>query len=352
MVGIKVGIIGAGQISSLHAAGYRKDPRVSIGAVCDVREGLAIERALEWESDTAHTDIKHVLGDASIHAVDICAPNYLHAPIAMAALRAGKHVMVQRPLALTVAEADKLIAEAARQRLVLCMAEPLYFHTPLIDARSYLEAGEIGDPVSVRIKTSMGAPEGGWKVRPESWLWRFDPKKAGGGPFLFDAIYGGLAAAHRLLEGVNQLHAWLGQTEIYPGYFIDAPGVLMWRHAKSSCHGSMDLTYSPELYIRSSHYPNDVRVEVTGTRGILRARLAPGNVTMSAPLEMYRDGRLFSFGEIVEDWAENFNRATSNFVDAILGEDPARCPGEVGRELLRTTLAVRESSQSGQPQTL
>lgn len=341
MTTLTVGIIGAGQIAALHAKGYQKDNRVRIHTVCDNRENLAIKNALEWGADRYTRNWREVIADHNVDLVDICTPNYLHAPIAYEALRAGKHVMVQRPLALTVAEADRLIQEARRRNLTLCMAEPLLFHHPINDARGYLESGEIGDPISIRIKISIGAPDGGWNVRPESWLWRFDPKKCGGGPFLFDSIYASFAQAHHLMGKIGGVQAWLGKTEIYPGYFVDAPATMMWRHENRSCPGSMELSYSPEMYIRSSHYPTDARVEVTGTKGVLWIRSAPGNLTMAPPLQMYRDGRLFSFGEIDDDWGEAFERMTAHFVDAVSNTKKLVADAAFGREVLRLTLAAQ-----------
>ena len=352
MTTIRVGIIGAGQIAQLHAEGYMKDERVRLGAVCDLREDVAIERALAWGADSYHADYRAVLADPLIDAVDILTPHNLHAPMILEALRAGKHVMVQRPLALTVAEADRIIHEARQRNLTLTVAESTLFHPPLVDARSYLEAGEIGDPVGIRFKVGIGAPEGGWKVRPESWLWRFDPQKCGGGPFLFDAVYGAFVVATYLLAEVDAVNAWIGRTEIYPGYFVDAPATVMWRHRWRSCPGTLDMTYSPEMYIKSSHYPNDVRIELTGTKGVVWLRTAPGNVTMSAPIEMYRDGRLFSFGEVSEAWDENFQHNTRNFIDAIFGIEAPRMSAETGREVLRLTLAARDSSATERVQKL
>ncbi len=346
MTTIKVGIIGAGQIAQLHAEGYKKDDRVRVGAVCDIREDIAIERALAWGAESYCADFRAVLSDPLIDAVDILTPHFLHTPMVLEALQAGKHVMVQRPLALTIAEADRIILEARKRNLTLAVAEPTLFHPPVVDARSYLEAGEIGDPVGIRVKVGIGAPEGGWKVRPESWLWRFDPQKCGGGPFLFDAIYGAFVLALNMLADVDSVTASIGRTEIYPGYFVDAPATVMWRHRWRQCLGSLEMTYSPEMYIKSSHYPNDVRVELTGTKGILWLRAAPGNVTMGSPVQMYRDGRLFSFGEVAESWPENFAHATRNFVDAIFGIEAPRMSAEAGREALRLTLAARDSSAS------
>ncbi len=352
MTTLGVGIIGAGQIAELHAKGYEADKRAKVQAVCDVREHTAIDRALAWKAPSYYTDYRELLKDDKVDVVDIITPHYLHAPLALEALRAGKHVMVQRPLALTVAEADRLIAEAQKRKLHLCVAEPAMFHSPLIDAKGYLESGEIGDPVSVRIKIGIGAPEGGWPVRPESWLWRFDPQKCGGGPFLFDAIYSSFVSAHHLLRDIEVVQAWIGRTEIYPGYFVDAPATMMWRHQWRGCPGSLEVSYSPEMYIKSSHYPTDARVELTGTKGILWLRTAPGNVTMGSPVQMYRDGRMFSFGEVNEDWAKNFARMTHNFIDVVFGVEDPRFRPETAREILRMTLAARDSSRSERSQKL
>lgn len=352
MTSLGVGIIGAGQIAALHAAGYQADPRARIHAVCDLREPTAIDRALAWGAERYYTDYRQLLADPGVDLVDIITPHHLHAPLALEALRAGKHVLVQRPLALTVAEADRLMAEAQKNKLHLCVAEAGVFHPPLIDARGYLESGEIGEPVSVRIKVGIGAPEGGWSVRPESWLWRFDPQKCGGGPFLFDAIYGAFVSAFHLLGDVEMVQAWLGRTEIYPGYFVDAPATLMWRHRWRGCPGSLELTYSPEMYIKSSHYPVDARVELTGTKGILWLRTSPSNVTMSAPIQMYRDGRVFSFGEVAEGWEENFKAMIANFLDVATGRKEPRFRPDTGREILRLTLAARDSNRSERPQKL
>ena len=352
MTTIGVGIIGAGQIASLHAKGYQKDERVRIRAVCDLRENLAVAKALEWGAERYYNNYRELLADEGVHAVDILTPHHLHSRMALEALRAGKHVCVQRPLALTLAEADTLLNEARSNELQLVAFEWMPFQPALVDAKTYLETGEIGDPVCVRIKVGIGAPEGGWRVRPESWLWRFDPQKCGGGPFLFDAVYGAFVAALHLLGPVDRVNASIGRTEIYPGYFVDAPATAMWRHKWRSCHGNLELSYSPEMYIKSSHYPTDSRVELTGTKGVLWLRYSPGNVTMSAPLEMYRDGRMFSFGEVAESWDGAFEAATRTFIDAVYGIEGPRFNAEAGREVLRLTLAARESSHSERIQRL
>ena len=181
MTKLGVGIIGAGQIAPLHAAGYLADDRVSLHAVCDTREDLAIERSLMWKAECYYTDYRELLADDRVHIVDILTPHNLHARIADEALRAGKHVTIQRPIALNLADADSLVRQAEARNLQLNCGEWTAFTPAIQDAKTYLDTGEIGDPVSVQVKVAIGAPEGGWEVQPESWLWRFDELKCGGG---------------------------------------------------------------------------------------------------------------------------------------------------------------------------
>ena len=93
-------------------------------------------------------------------AVDIITPHHLHAPMTIAALEAGKHVSVQKPMALTIDEADAMIAAAERSGKLLRVIDNYRFHPPFVRAKQMLESGGIGEPMSVRIKTASGtAPE-------------------------------------------------------------------------------------------------------------------------------------------------------------------------------------------------
>ncbi len=348
---IRIGIIGAGQIATIFAEGIKEAPHAQLRAVCDVRVDASLTSAMDWGADRYYTDYQALLRDDKVDAVLILTPNHLHGTMALDAVRAGKHVAVARPLALNLAVARQIADEAQQARLHLCVLEPALFYTPLLDAKSYLDAGEIGTPIGILSKVGVGAPEGGWSIAPESWLWRFDPEQSGGGPFLFDAIYETLVASTYLMGGVHQLQAWIGRTEIYPGYYVDAPGTVMWKH-HNGCTGGMQLTYSPEMYIASPYYPSDSWVEVTGTRGLMRIRMAPGKVGLRPALEMFRDGRTFTFGEVDDQWDSSLKRTVADFAQAIAEGTLPRCTPDVAHMHLRTTLAARESSLTEQLQVL
>ena len=178
---VRVGIIGAGNIAKLHALGYANAPNAELHAVCDVNGERARERAAQWGAAKSYTDYRDLLDDPEVDAVDVITPHHLHARMGVDALAAGKHVSMQKPMAMTVAECDELIAAADRAAGIFRTFENFQYYPPLVRARNILESGAIGEPLSMRMKVTIGTREG-WEIPYERWSWRFDPEKGGGGP--------------------------------------------------------------------------------------------------------------------------------------------------------------------------
>jgi predicted dehydrogenase len=147
---IGAAIVGCGRISELHAMGYEGRRDASIVAVCDTRRGRARAKARSWGVDKVYTDYDRLLADDSVDLVEILVPHDLHASMAIAACRAGKHVSVQKPMALTASEADRMIQSARRAGVVLRVFEYFVFYPPYVEARQMIEEGEIGDPQMLR----------------------------------------------------------------------------------------------------------------------------------------------------------------------------------------------------------
>ena len=124
---------------------------------------------------SADTDIAKVIEDPRVDAVDICLPTYLHAPVALEALRAGKHVLVEKPMALDVAGSWQMIARAKKQKRVLMVAHVLRFFPMYVALGDILASGRIGAPRSAMFRRRCGAPSWG--------AWLTDPQQSGGGVF-------------------------------------------------------------------------------------------------------------------------------------------------------------------------
>src|SRR5512143_2975877 len=110
---LRIGIIGAGRIADLHALAYGDGGRASIYAVCDANADIAAARAKEWGAERAYTDYRELLADARVDAVEVILPHHLHEEVAIAAIQAGKPVSVQKPMARSVAESQRMVDAAA-----------------------------------------------------------------------------------------------------------------------------------------------------------------------------------------------------------------------------------------------
>ena len=114
------------------------------------------------------------------------APFTSTTPSTLDAFSAGKHVSVQKPMALNLAQADEMIAAASTAGKLLRVYENFLHYPPVTQAIELIEAGEIGDPLTIRIKSNAGFSPNAWHLPLASLAWRFDPEKCGGGPLVFD----------------------------------------------------------------------------------------------------------------------------------------------------------------------
>ena len=105
---LKVGVIGTGGISGVHLGGYSRNPNVEIYALCDINEKNLARRAEEYKVSRTFTDYREMLALPELDAVSVCTWNSAHAECAIAALRAGKHVLCEQPMALNTAQADEM----------------------------------------------------------------------------------------------------------------------------------------------------------------------------------------------------------------------------------------------------
>ena len=186
---LRVAIVGCGRISGLHALGYRGLEDARIVAVCDTKRKNGSAKAKAWGVDKVYTNYQELLADPEVDLVELLVPHHLHAEMTVTACEAGKHVSVQKPMALSVAEADQMIEAAERAGVVLRVYENFVFYPPHVRAREMIDAGEIGEPQMIRLHVSTGRSETEWKVPLSAWLWRINEEKCGGGPLIFDHGY-------------------------------------------------------------------------------------------------------------------------------------------------------------------
>jgi predicted dehydrogenase len=183
---MKIAVLGLGFMGSMHvgalekmadaelAAVYSSDPLKLAGDLTTIQGNLGGPgRKFDFSKLKQYCDLPPLLADPAIDAVDLCLPTYLHEEVAIAALRAGKHVMVEKPIALDGASARRMIAEAERAGRVLMCAQVLRFFPEYVALRDALK--QLGPARAATFERRCAEP--GWGG------WLKDPAKSGGGAF-------------------------------------------------------------------------------------------------------------------------------------------------------------------------
>jgi predicted dehydrogenase len=160
-------VFGAGFVGRVHIEGIRRLGNVELYAIAVGPDDDGPRLAAELNVDRVSADHKELLSDPSVNAVHICTPNASHFPIAKAALEAGKHVLCEKPLATSAAEARKLVELAQKTGLRNCTFHNLRFYPMIQQARRICESGELGEILIVQ-----GTYSQDWLLYQTDWNWR------------------------------------------------------------------------------------------------------------------------------------------------------------------------------------
>ena len=325
----KVGLVGCGVVAAWHVDhGYAHlADLVRLVAVCDAREERAAALAQRCGARPS-TDVAALLADPSIDGIDLCVPHHLHAPLALQALAAGKHVLVEKPIATRVADAERMVALAAQQGLTLCVAEQYPFSPPFRRARDLIQAGEIGPLVTIRTQR-IGYLEDIW-MRDG---WRQNAAIAGGGMLLDQGCH--YTSIMRLLAGEVEAVAAFTRCARTDGAGDDTATVIL--RVRGGLIGEALYcwgTRTPQVGVECSVYGERGSLEVNSGAPALvlhRPDLAGGQEVIVAD-----SPSLDIFAAIIDDW-----------VCAALGRRQPTMPGSAGLADLRVVMAAYRAAESG-----
>ena len=330
---MRIGVIGLGFMGTTHIQALRNVDGATLAAVCssDPKKlegdlsgisgnlGNAGEK-LDFSNVRKYSDVTALLADPEIDAVDITTPTHTHAPISIAALRAGKHVLVEKPMTLNPAEADELMDAAHGAGRLLMAAQVLRFFPSYRALRTELGSGAYGTVRSALFRRRCAAPA--WNK------WLGDPSKSGGGVFdllihdfdyslhLFGPPNAVSATGYEdLPSGIDQITALLH----YPA----GPQVVItggWHHPKAYPF-SMEYTVSAD----------GATFEYSSTHGGVTRYDAKGESTaVDLPQEEAFEAELRYFVECCRS-----------------GKTPDLCPPEESANAVKLALAAVESRVQG-----
>ena len=320
---LRAGILGAGYIARAHANGYAQaKDRVQVVGVAD--HDLERAKALAQPLGAQAVDSLTALLALGVDLVSICVPTPLHAEMAMQALRAGAHVLCEKPIARSLQEAETMIQFANAQKLKLMVGHVSRFEVDHQKAREIVQRGDLGD-----LKMGFQAITGAYPAWGSAG-WFADLKKSGG-PVLDLAIH-----------SIDYL-LWLFNSAPVRVYAVGAKGKLdLHSYVNVTIRfasGAMALVESSWAHPRSA--PFMVRTELVGTQGRLNWDYDDMTAMQIATDEPAAYQRVVLPGE------DSFASEISDFVDSIAQNRPVSIPGEEALKALRVSLAALESLETG-----
>jgi predicted dehydrogenase len=202
---LRVGILGAGGIAREHAIGWRASaPRGELVAIADVTPERARYLSDQYTDGRArlYNSIEALLSDPEVDAVDVCLPHHLHTPAIVAAARAGKAILCEKPLCTSLEDAATIGSTLRETGVAFVMAHNQLFQPSLVEARRLLRSGNLGRPFLIRsIEAFQHRGIAAAQLPPHlltgesPWAWRADPQRMGGG----EVLDTGWHASYRLL---------------------------------------------------------------------------------------------------------------------------------------------------------
>ena len=151
MSAVNVGVIGVGAMGENHVRVYHKMEEANLIAISDVNE-RALKRIEKKYETTGYTDYNELLENPEIEAVSICVPTTFHHSVVMEAIKNKKHVLVEKPIAFTLEEAEEMIAAAKEAGVILATGHVERFNPAVQKAKELVDDGVIGDIVSAFAK--------------------------------------------------------------------------------------------------------------------------------------------------------------------------------------------------------
>lgn len=327
---LRLGLVGAGFIAGVYAHAARRVPGLEIAAVASPRSAAAF--ADRWGIPAHYTDWRALLADPRVDAIAIAAPNDLHYPVTLAAARAGKHVLCEKPLAPGLPAARAMLEACDRAGVLLACAENLLF-APMYDrVRTLVARGTVGQPYHVRQVQAHAGPYADWF---------FDPGRAGGGA-LIDMGCHGIALVCALLD------AWPASVTATLDRFLHAA------HTPAEDHAIVHLRFpGGALAVIEASWatPGGADLlEVTGPGGRVVANLDRGPT-----LELYAQpsgapvGAAPGWQHVMYDeaWQFGFPQELENFAAAVAGRAQPRLSGHDALRVLEIICAAYESARRG-----
>jgi len=340
---VRVGLIGSGFISAIHADALQRAADAELLAVASPTGDNAPRFARQHGLPHHFTDYRKLLDMSEIDLVVVGVPNHLHCQVTIDAAAAGKHIVLEKPMCLSLAEADRMLAACRQAKVKLMYAEELCFAPKYVRLKQLLDSGALGQPVLIKQSEKHDGPH-------TAHFWDVD--RAGGGVTMDMGCH-----------AVEFFRWMLGRPPIQSVY------------AQMGTHVHREKTRGEDNAILILEFANgttaiaeeswtklggmDDRAEVHGSKGVAYADLLHGNAieTYSASGYDYAVEKAgstvgWSFTIYEEIWNYGFVHEMAHFVDCVKNDKPPLVTGDDARAVMEVLFAAYESAGTGRKVTL
>ena len=323
---LRLAILGCGSISRGHVQRFLSLPEVEIVACADpnpAATGAVAEMVAKARggAPAVYASPEHALAAHTPDAAAIFTPHTLHFPQAMAALDAGAHVLLEKPMVCRSADADALVARAREQGKVLAVAYQMRLQPSFLRVRELLRSGAVGEMRAVAVVLTQDWIE---RITASNRTWRFNPALSGGGELMDSGshLLDILLWATGLVP--EEVFAFVDNRQL-EGDVLSASSFRF----RGGAVGSFTISGDSAGWHSSMTF--------SGTAGTLLLR--DGQMTL-----LRKDG---TAPETLDAGGQATSSPAENFIRAIQGTEPALCPGEEALPVVRTTEALYLSAAEG-----
>ncbi len=336
----KIALLGAGFIADIHMESYERFvPDAEVVAVYSRSPERATAFAKKHHIPKTFGEIEEAINESHADIVDICLPNFLHHRAVLAAARAGKHVIIEKPLAMTLEEADEMIAACVKAGVKLMYAEELCFAPKYERVRKLVNENAVGPVYMLKQSEKHSGPHSDWF---------YDVNQSGGG-VLMDMGCHGLAWFRWMLGGrpkVVSIYASMN-TFLHKGRTKGEDNSITIVEFENGVTGVCENSWA-------RHGGMDDRVEVYGTGGVIYADLFQGNAALTFSekgygyaLEKASTTQGWTFTVFEEAFNQGYPQELKHFVECVRENKQPLVTGEDGRAVLEMMYAAYESARTG-----
>lgn len=328
---VNVGLIGCGRVARVHARLLTAAKHTHLVAVADTKEDRAQAFAQEYGAEP-YTDYTELLQRDDIDAIQICTPHHLHAEMTIAAANAGKHVLTEKPMALSVADANAMIEAASINKVKLGVIFQNRYNDASVAAKETIESGRLGEIKGARAFITWDRSDDYYKK--SDWKGTWD--KEGGGVLIDQAIHT-IDLMQWLLGDVESIRATY-DTRAHTFIHVDDVAEAYIKFT----NGAIACLYANSFYV----YDAPVYLEIVGTKGLIQLTGSEAHIKIDNETLHVTQAQDEILGN--QYWGSGHKRQIYDFYNNVLNDETPFIDGHAGKVAMSMVLAMYESSRKGE----